>query len=97
MRHTDCTRIAGKRLDTQSTLSIAAEMGIGVAGFSSLAAAIFTRSLPGKEHAQWLQFRTLLITSPGVTTALIQFRSLLHTLWNANSEPARRSSRYPDK
>jgi len=46
---------------------VAAEIGIGVAGFSSIAAALFTRSRPGKNHAQWLQFRTLLVTSFGVT------------------------------
>ena len=53
-------------LETQSTLSIAAEIGIGVAGFSSIASAVLSRSNPDQFDALWVQMRTLLLTSLAV-------------------------------
>lgn len=54
-------------MDTQSTLSIAAEIGIGIAGFSSIASAILSRSVTDDLDANWIQLRTLLQTSFAVT------------------------------
>jgi len=53
-------------MDTQSTLSIAAEVGIGVAGFSSIATAVLSRSNPDQFDVLWVQMRTLLLTSLAV-------------------------------
>ena len=53
-------------MDTQSTLAIAAEVGIGVAGFSSIATAVLSRSQPDQFEALWVQMRTLLLTSLAV-------------------------------
>ena len=55
-------------MDTQSTLSIAAEIGIGVAGFSSIATAVLSRSHPDQFDVLWVQMRTLLLTSLAVIT-----------------------------
>lgn len=53
-------------MDTQSTLSVAAEIGIGVAGFSSIATAVLSRSNPDEFESLWVQMRTLLLTSLAV-------------------------------
>lgn len=50
-------------MDTQATLAIAAEIGIGVAGFSSIAAAVLTRSVRELVETRWVQLRTLFVTS----------------------------------
>jgi len=55
-------------MDTQSTLSVAAEVGIGVAGFSSIATAVLSRSNPDQFDTLWVQMRTLLLTSLAVIT-----------------------------
>jgi hypothetical protein len=53
-------------LDTQSTLSIAAEVGIGVAGFASIATAVLSRARADEFEVRWVQVRTLLVTSLAV-------------------------------
>ena len=50
-------------MDTQSTLSVAAEIGIGVAGFSSIATAVLSHSRGDQIEVSWIQVRTLLLTS----------------------------------
>lgn len=53
-------------MDTQSTLSMAAEIGIGVAGFSSIATAVLSRTRAEQIETRWVQMRTLLVTSLAV-------------------------------
>lgn len=53
-------------MDTQSTLAIAAEAGIGVAGFSSIATAVVSHSRGDQFESGWVQMRTLLVTSLAV-------------------------------
>lgn len=53
-------------MDTQATLAIAAEVGIGIAGFSSIATAILSRDLRDSANVHWVQVRTLLLTSIAV-------------------------------
>ena len=52
-------------MDTHSTLAVVAEINIGIAGFSSVAAAIFTRSTEDRFHEYWTELFTLLSASFG--------------------------------
>lgn len=54
-------------MDTQATLSVAAEIGIGVAGFSTITAAVLSRSDSEDLTVSWIQLRVLLVTSLAVT------------------------------
>ena len=61
------TVVSRTTMDVQSTLSIAAEVGIGVAGFSTIAAAVLSRPADEDLTLSWIQLRVLLTTSLGIT------------------------------
>ena len=56
-------------MEPQATLAIAAEVGIGIAGFSSIAAAVSARFGGDRARTSWLQLRMLLQASFAVVLA----------------------------
>ena len=58
-----------REMEPQATLATAAEVGIGIAGFSSIAAAIAARPAGGLARTSWLQLRLLLQSSFAVVLA----------------------------
>lgn len=54
-------------MDTQSTLTTVAEVGIAIAGFSTIAAAFVSRGERVDKLALWITLRSLLRTSAAVT------------------------------
>ena len=67
-------------MDTQSTLTTVAEVGIAIVGFSTIAAAFVSRGVGVDKLALWITLRSLLQTSAAVTL----FAFLPMVLWDSS-------------
>ncbi|NKC00314.1 MAG: hypothetical protein GKR90_17760 [Pseudomonadales bacterium] len=73
-------------MDPQSALTTVAEVGIGIAGFSTIAAAFASQAQFAQRIVVWVKLRTLLVTSAAVVffsfLPMIMFRTGLEEATN---------------